>query len=97
MSFNLATIYGYNDHINRSKIMKYKLNILATMYIVNTNITNIPSRKENHFNLHEYYLEIQFNLTDDAAGIFGNSADIRLVNYGLMTFFSLVKLETSGG
>ena len=36
-------------------------------------------------------------LSDDAGGVSANDANIRLLNYGMMTLFSSVKLETSGG
>ena len=68
-----------------------------------TNITNITSiniilnREENHLNLHDSYLEIEFVVSDDAGGVFANIANIRLVNYGMMALFSSIHLETSGG
>ena len=37
MDFNLNTTCGYNNDIHKSKIIKYKPNILATMNTVNTN------------------------------------------------------------
>ena len=97
MNFNLDTIYGYNNDIHKSKIMKYKPNNLATMNTVNTNINIILNREENHLNLRDSYLEIEFVVSDDAGGVFANDANIRLVNYGLMALFSSIKLETSGG
>ena len=97
MDFNLDTTYGYNNDINKSKIIKYKPNNLATMNTVNTNINIILNREENHLNIHDSYLEIQFVVSDDAGGVFANDANIRLVNYGMMALFSSIKLETSGG
>ena len=97
MDFNLDTTYGYNNDIHKSKIIKYKPNNLATMNTVNTNINIILNREENHLNLHDSYLEIEFVVLDDAGGVFTNNANIRLVNYGLIALFSSVKLETSGG
>ena len=67
------------------------------MNTVNTNINIILSREENHLNLRDSYLEIEFVVSDDAGGVFANNANIRLVNYGMMALFSSVKLETSGG
>ena len=55
------------------------------------------NREENHLNLHDSYLEMEFVVSDDAGGVFANDANIRLVNYGMMALFSSVKLETSGG
>ena len=52
MNFNLDTIYGYNNDIHKSKIIKYKPNNLATMNVVNTNIIIMLNREENHLNLH---------------------------------------------
>ena len=94
MNFNLDINYGYNNDIHKSKIIKYKPNNLATM---NTNIDIILTREENHLNLHDSYLEIEFVVSDDAGGVFANNANIRLVNYVMMALFSSVKLETSGG
>ena len=97
MDFNLDTTYGYNDDILKIKIIKYKPNNLATMNTVNTNINIILNREENHLNLHDSYLEIEFVVSNDAGGVFANDANIRLVNYGMMALFSSIKLETSGG
>ena len=97
MNFYLDTTYGYNNDIHKSKIIKYKLNNLATRNTVNTNINIIHNRKENHLNLRNSYLEMEFVVSDDAGGVFANKANIRLVNYGMMTLFSSGKLETSGG
>ena len=96
MDFNLDTIYGYNNDIHRSKIIKNKPNNLAAMNTINTNINIILNREENNLNLRDSLLEIEFVVSDDAGGVFGNDANIRLVNYGMMTLFSSVKLETSG-
>ena len=95
MDFNLD--YGYNNDIHKSKIIKNKPNNLATMNTINTNINIIFNRKENHLNLHDSYLEIEFVVSDDAGGVFANDANIRLVNYGMMALFSSIKLETSVG
>ena len=97
MDFNLDTTYSYNNDIHKSKIINYKPNNLATMNTVNTNINIILKREENHLNLRDSYLEIEFVLSDDAGGVFANDANIRLVNYGMMALFSSIKLETSGG
>ena len=97
MDFNLDTTYGFNDDIHKSKIINYKLNNLATMNTINTNINIILNGEENHLNSHDSYLEIEFVVSDDAGGVFANNANIRLVNYGMMALFSSVKLETSEG
>ena len=67
------------------------------MNTINTNINILLNREENHLNLHDSYLEIEFVVSDDAGGVFGNESDIRLVNYGMMALFSSIKLETSAG
>ena len=97
MNFNLDTTYGYNNDIHKSKIIKYKPNNLAAMNTVHTNINIILNREENHLNIHDSYLEIEFVVLDNAGGVFANNANIRLVNYGMMSLFISVKLETSGG
>ena len=97
MDFNLDTTYSFNNDIHKSKIIKYKPNNLATMNTVKTNINIILNREENHLNLRDSYLEIEFVVSDDAGGVFANDANIRLVNYGMMALFSSNKLETSGG
>ena len=97
MDFNLDTTYGYNNDIHKSKIIKYKPNNLATMNTINKNINIILNREENHLNLRDSYLEIEFLVSDNAGGVFANDANIRLVNYGMMALFSSIKLETSCG
>ena len=82
----------YND-IHKSKIINYKPNNLATMNTVNTIINIILNREDNHLNLSDSYLEIEFVVPDDDGGVFANNANIRLVNYGMMALFSSVKLE----
>ena len=61
------------------------------------NINIILNGEQNHLNLLDSYLEIEFVLSDDAGGVFADNANIRLVNYGMMALFSSLKLETSGG
>ena len=97
MVFNLDTIYGCDNDIHKSKIIKYKPNNLATMNTINTNTNIILNREEYHLNLHDSYLEIEFVVSDDAGGVFANDANIRLVNCGMVALFSSIKLETSGG
>ena len=97
MDFNLDTTYGYNNDIHKSKIIKYKPNNLPTMNTVNTNINIILNREENHLNIYDSYLEIDFVVSDNAGGVFANNANIPLVNYGMIALLSSVKLETSGG
>ena len=97
MDFNLDTTYGYNNDMHKTKIINYKPNNRATMNTVNININIILNREENHLNLLDSYLEIEFVVSDDACGVFANDANIRLVNYGMMALFSSLKLETSGG
>ena len=67
------------------------------MNTINTNINIILNREENHLNLHDSYLEIEFVVSDDAGGVFANDANIRLVNYGMMALFISIKVETSSG
>ena len=81
----------------KSKIIKHKPNNLATMNTVYTNINIILNREENHLNLRDSYLKIEFVVSDDTGGVFANNANIILVDYGMMALFSSVKLETSGG
>ena len=89
MDFNLDAIYGYNDDIHKSRIIKYEPNNLATMNTVNRNIKIIPNREENHLNIHDSYLEIEFALSDYAGDVFANNANIRLVNFGMILFSSV--------
>ena len=97
MNFNLDKTYGYNNDIHKSKIIIYKPNNLATTNTANTNINIIPNREENHLNLRDSYLEIEFIVSDDAGGVFAKYFNIRLGIYGMMALFNSVKLETSGG
>ena len=97
MDFNLDTGYDYNIDIYKSKNKQYKSNNLATMNTINTNINIILNREENHLNIHDSYLEIDFVVSNNAGGVFANDVNIRLVIYGMMALFSSIKLETSGG
>ena len=94
MDFNLDATYVYNNDVHKSKIIKYKPNVLATRNTVNTNIDIVLNREENHLNIHDSYLE--FVVSDNAGGVFASNANIRLNNYDMMALFSSVKLETGG-
>ena len=65
MDFTLDTTYGYSNYIQKSKIINFIPNNLATMNKVNTNINIILNREENHLNIHDSYLEIEFVVSDD--------------------------------
>ena len=67
------------------------------MNTINTNINIILNREENHLDLIDSYIEIEFVVSEDAGGVFANDANIRLVNYGMMALLSSINLETSGG
>ena len=97
MDFNLATGYDYNNDIHKSKNTKFKPNNLAIINTVYTNININLNREENHLNIHDSYLEIEFVVSNNAGSVFGENANIKLVDYGMMALFSSVKLETSGG
>ena len=66
------------------------------MNTVNTNINIIHNSEENHLNIHDSYVEIEFVVSNNGGGVFANDANVRLVNYGMMALFSSIKLETSG-
>ena len=67
------------------------------MNTINTNINIILNREENHLNLRDSYLEIEFVVSDDGGGVFANDANIRLVNYGMMALVQLsLKLVVVG-
>ena len=87
----MDTTYDYNNDIHKIRFIKYKPNNLATMITVNTNINIILNREENHLNIRDSYLEIEFVLSSIAGGVFANDANIRLVNYGMMA--DLVQLS----
>ena len=97
MDFNLDTTYGYNNDINKSKILKNKPNNLATIITVNIYINIFLNREENHLNIRDSYLEIEFVVSNNAGSVFASYANVRLVSYGMMAIFSSVNLETSGG
>ena len=77
MDFNLTTTYGYNNHIHKSEIIKHNTNNLATMNTVNTDIIIIINREENHLNMQDSYLEIEFFVSINAGGVFAIDAIIR--------------------
>ena len=97
MDFKLDATYGYNNDEHKSKIIKYKPNSLATMNMVNTSIQIILNREENHLNIPDSYLKIQFVVSKNAGSVFANHANIRLIILWYNDFFSSVQLETSGG
>ena len=97
MDFKLDTTYGYNNDIHKSEIIKYEPNNLAIRNTVITNINVILNREENHLNISNSYLEIEFVVSDISGGVFANDANIVLVNYGMMALYTSVKLETNGG
>ena len=66
MDFNLDIAYGYNNEIQKSRIIKHKPNNLETMKTINANINIIHKREENHLNIHDSYLEIEIVVSDDA-------------------------------
>ena len=67
------------------------------MTTVITIINIILNREENHSKICHSHLEIEFIVSDNAAGVFANNANIRLVNYGMKALFNSVKFECSGG
>ena len=70
MDFNLDTTYGYSNDKPKCKIKNYRPNSLARMNTVDTNINIILNREENHLNIHDSYLEIEFFVSENADGIF---------------------------
>ena len=86
MDFNLDATNGYNNDIQKNKIMKCKLNNLPTMNTVNTIINIILNSEENNLNIHDSYLEIEFAVSENAVGVFAINVNIRLVDYGTIIF-----------
>ena len=82
----------YNNDIHKSKVIKNKPNNLATIITVNTNINIILNREEDHLNIHDSYLEIEFVVSNNAGSVYAHDTNIRLVKYGMMALFSSVKL-----
>ena len=67
------------------------------MNIFNKNINIVVCTEENLLNIHEIYLEIEFDVSGNGGGILANDANVRLVNYGVISLFSSIKLETISG
>ena len=67
------------------------------MNTVNKNINVLIEREENHLNIHESYLEIEFMVSGNGGGIIANNANVRLVNYGVLALLISIKLETICG
>ena len=82
----MDTTYGYNNHIHKTRIIKYQPRNPATIHTVNTIINIILNREEIHLNIHVSYLEIEFVESDNAGCVLANDANIRLVKYRMMTF-----------
>ena len=61
------------------------------------NINILISREENHLNIHEYQLEIDFLVSGNGGVIIANDAIVRLLNCGVMALFTSIKLEIITG
>ena len=96
MDFRLNTIFDFNNGVRKSYLIKFKPINPVTMNTENNNNAIILNREHNHLSIHDSYLEIEFVLSDNTVGVFGNDANIGLVNYGILALFSSVNLETSG-
>ena len=66
----MDTASSYNNDIHKNKIIKYKPKNLATMDTVNTYFNIIHKREENHLNVHDFYLEMEFIVSDNNDDIF---------------------------
>ena len=77
--------------------MSLKPNNLATMNTVKNNFNILNSGEENHLNIHESYLEIEFIVSVNGGGIISNDANVRVVNYGVMPLFKSIRLDTING
>ena len=84
----------HKNDMHTSEIINYKPNFLSTISTAVNNINILISREESHLIIHWSYLEIEFNVSDDAGWIIANDANVRLVNYGVMALFSSISLET---
>ena len=87
----------YNTDIYNGNIIGYKPNSLAIMKTVNKNIIILISREDNHLNIHESYLQVEFMVSDNVDDIIANDATVKLVKYGVRSLFSSIKLETISG
>ena len=67
------------------------------MNSVNTDINIFLNREENHLNIHDSYLVIEFDKTKNDGIKLEYVGDIRLVIYGMLALFSLLKIEAIGG
>ena len=95
--FEINKQYRYDNDIQKSEIISYKLNNLAKRNTVNNSINVLINREENHLNIDESYLEIEFMVSGNGGGLIANDASVRLVNYGVMALFISIKLETIVG
>ena len=84
----------HKNDMHTSEIINYKTNFLSTFDTAINNINILISREESHLNIHWSYLEIEFNVSDDAGWIIANDAIVRLVNNGAMALFGSISLET---
>ena len=60
------------------------------MNTVKTNNKIILNGEGNHLIIHDSYLEIEFIVSDNVGGVFGNDANIRFVHYGILVLISSV-------
>ena len=61
------------------------------MNIENDKIQSILNREEKYLNIHDSYLEIEFIVLDNIVSVFGNDANIRLVNYATEKGYGIYK------
>ena len=97
MDFELDTQYMYDKDIHNSKVIKYNPNNLAIMNTVKNTFNILIGREENHLNIHESFLVIMFNVSDNACGVTATETNVRLVKYGVMALFSSISLEKISG
>ena len=72
MNSNLEIAYDFHNDKHNSKSRKNPNNI-AAMNAVNIRFKIILNREENHLCIHDSHLEFEFNVIDDAGGIFGKN------------------------
>ena len=74
----MLTIYGYSNNKRKTEILKKNIS-LNTKPIEKHNIQIIINGEEIQSNIHDYYLVIDFIVSDDTDGGFG--IDVSMVNF----------------
>ena len=77
--------------------IQYSPSILATINIINSNISISLPREDAYICLQNSYISVEFEILKNDNTRYANGNEISLVNFGPVALFSEAKLTTSSG